>query len=407
MVRGSRWVGAAVFGLGALVLTGCASGGGTALPAQKTSLAADITTPAEPRLARMQRPEPGGGVGLRTPIAAPPPARSVLEPAAASLLPQPGPETQQTSLVNRSEVRVSVRAWVNGRPLFDDEVMQVAGPTLGGLRGLPEPQRSEKMAEVYNKVLETMIDQEVLYQDAVKKLEKNSPRALDSLKEYVNEEFERQLRKMREAGVPEDQVKELEPVARRIMERSLIQTEYARNRIRPALVRVGGLEEIKEYYDTHQNEFQSVDRVKWQNVFIAVGPKHPTLADARRFAEGLLASLKAPEDFAKLTAYDDGDSKLRGGEGLGQRRGEIRPAACEEALFSLRDGQVGPLVEIDTGVHLLRLVKREHAGQMPLDEKTQQLIRKKLEGQMADREYRRIVRELRSRAVVRIERETP
>ena len=59
------------------------------------------------------------------------------------------------------------------------------------------------------------------------------------------------------------------------------------------------------------------------------------------------------------------------------------------------------------GVHLIRVTKREYDAQMPLDDKVQKLIRKKLEGELADREYRRIVRELRLRAVVRLERETP
>jgi parvulin-like peptidyl-prolyl isomerase len=148
-----------------------------------------------------------------------------------------------------------------------------------------------------------------------------------------------------------------------------------------------------------------VDRVKWQNVFVAVGPKHPTPADARRFAEELIAKCRTHDDFAKLVEYDDGDSKFRGGEGFGQRKGEIKPAELESYLFKMKDGQIGPPVELATGVHIFRLLKREHAGQVPLDEKTQKSIRKKLEGQIADREYKRVVRELRSRAVVRIERE--
>ena len=43
------------------------------------------------------------------------------------------------------------------------------------LQRLPEPQRSEQMATAYNEALDTVIEQEVMYQDAVKKLEKNNP----------------------------------------------------------------------------------------------------------------------------------------------------------------------------------------------------------------------------------------
>ena len=399
MARGSGWIGVGLIGLVGLAVAGCASADSAALPIQKQSMAADIPPLGSPRLSRAQRPE--GNVTLSRPVSAPP---TVAAPPAPPGTPADS-GTQQTSLVTRGNVRVNVRAWVNGKPIFDDELAQMGGAEMIRLRGLPEPQRSEKMTELFNRLLDQIIDQELMYQDAVKKLEKANPRALDQLKEYVDGEFDKQLSRMREGGVPEEQIKELEPVARRMLERSLIATEYARNRIMPQIKGVVNLETIQEYYEAHKNEFQTVDKVKWQNVFIAVGPKHQTLADARRFAEGLLGRCQNPADFEKLMEYDEGDSKLRGGEGFGQRKGEIRPAEVEEILFRLKDGEIGPVVEIPTGVHLMRLVKREYAGQLPLDDATQKLIRRKLENQLAEREYKRIVRELKSRAVWQIENE--
>src|SRR5439155_4944074 len=121
---------------------------------------------------------------------------------------------QQTSLVTASSVRVKVRAWVNGKPIFDDEVMQVVGPVLRSVQSLPEPQRSEKLAEAYNNALEQIIDQEVMYQNAVKRLEKNNPKALDKLKEITEQEFDKQLHKMRQNGVTEAEIKEVEHTAR-------------------------------------------------------------------------------------------------------------------------------------------------------------------------------------------------
>ena len=69
--------------------------------------------------------------------------------------------------------------------------------------------------------------------------------------------------------------------------------------------------------------------------------------------------------------------------------------------------QIGPVIPFSTGVHLIRVTKREYAGQMPLDHKVQTTIRKKLEGELAEREYKRIVRELRARAVIQYVRNTP
>jgi len=191
---------------------------------------------------------------------------------------------------------------------------------------------------------------------------------------------------------------------RRQDERNFIAKEYIGSRIFPLLNKVGH-KEIREYYEQHLNEFQTIDRVKWQNIFIAVGKKHATLADARRFAEQIVTRARAGENFNNFLQFDDGDSqKYRDGEGYGQRRGEIKPPEVEPFLFRMKDGDLGPLVEMTTGVHVFRLLKREFAGQLPFDEKVQAQISAKLKNEIAAREYKSLVRDLKDRSVIQIEK---
>ena len=75
----------------------------------------------------------------------------------------------------------------------------------------------------------------------------------------------------------------------------------------------------------------------------------------------------------------------------------------EAYLFRMKDGDVGPLVEMATGIHLFRLVRRDYAGLKPFDQKIQAEILNRLRGEVAGREYRRIIRELQDRSVVVIE----
>jgi peptidyl-prolyl cis-trans isomerase C len=320
-------------------------------------------------------------------------------------VPPPG-APKPASLTPPRGKSTTVRAWVNGRPIFDDEVMQsIPGGAWRSLAGMPESQRVERLAEVFNDTLEQIIEQEVVYQEAIRKLEKVNPITLDKLRKEAEEDFDKQLVKIRKQGVTEDELKELRRSMRKQMERSYISMAYMRSRIFPSVQRIG-YEEIKEYYDTHQSEFTKAETVKWQNVFIAVGPNRPTLAAARRYAEDLIATCRTGDDFARLAAHDDGDAKFRGGEGFGSRRGEIRPVEIEQHLFRLKNGQIGPLVELSTGVHIFRLVERDPGGLLPLNEAVQNQIKNKLRGQIADREYRRVVRELRSRAVIEVERDS-
>src|SRR5262249_4284444 len=106
-------------------------------------------------------------------------------------LPQP-PDVQQASLKETNNTRVSVRAAVNGRTVFDAVVLHILQPrrTWYDIMKLPDPQRSEQMAAAFSEALDTVIEQETMYQDAVKKLEKNNPRALEKLKQAAAAEFE-------------------------------------------------------------------------------------------------------------------------------------------------------------------------------------------------------------------------
>ena len=314
------------------------------------------------------------------------------------------PETLPVSVKPITPSRVSIRAHVNGKPIFDDEIMQFVAPAARYYQNLPPAKRQEKVAEVYNQILEKIIEDEVMYQDAVKKLEKVNRVTLDKLKSLAAEELEKVLRRYRDEGAPEEALKALLPTMQKNNERNFIATEYIRSRVLQWAQSRVGHQEIQEYYELHkkENEFQKFDSVKWQDVFIQVGPQRPTLAAARRHAEDLVATCRTSGDFVKLLPHDEGDAKLRNGEGIGQRRADIRPIGLADTLFAMKEGQI-EIVDFGTGVHIVRLVQREMGGQIPLNEATQKLIRRKLTDQIIAREYQRIVRELRQRSVIEYE----
>ena len=115
--------------------------------------------------------------------------------------------------------------------------------------------------------------------------------------------------------------------------------------------------------------------------------------------------MPAPDDFNKLKVYNEGVTAPIGSEGMGNLRGEIQPRELEEVLFKLRPGEIGPVIPLTTGVHLIRVTKREFTGQKPLDYHVQKTIRKTLENERFEREIHRLVRELRDRATIRREAE--
>lgn len=314
------------------------------------------------------------------------------------------------------QLSVRIRAQVNGLPIFDDEVREATYQYLVMTVNLPEPERTQRQREIYERELDKLIEREMILSEALGKLKTLRPQYLEKLSEAAKKEFDKQVRSMKsraaESGLVIKTDEEFKALLRqqgltlegikRQIERSFMAMEYMRSRIFPEIERLG-FPQLQEYYDEHPGEFQIEDRVVWQDIFIDAS-KFPDHEAARRFALQVLAQAQKGVNFLELSKkYDNGDSSYRNGEGYGQRRGEIKPPEAEPILFQLKEGELGPLIEWSSGFHVIRLVKRDYAGARPLDDKTQAEIRKKLQNLIADREFKRIVADLRR--VAKIERD--
>jgi parvulin-like peptidyl-prolyl isomerase len=300
---------------------------------------------------------------------------------------------------------VAIRAVVNGEAILDEEVKAASYQALLGAQTLAE------QTEVLNQALNQLIEREVVLQDAIAKLTRGpGSKFFDKLKEAAHKEFEQQwLRRMMKGNniKSEEEFKNflrahqmsLE-VIRRQWERNFMTMEYLRHLIEPHLSRIGHTQ-IVEYYDSHPEQFQVPDSVEWQDLFVAAG-QHPSREAARQFAETLAGRARRGEDFVRLVnVFDNGDSRFRNGAGIGSKHGEIKPPEAEPVLFRLRDGGVD-LIELPTGYHIIRVVKRQYAGPVPFDEKTQKRIKDKLRGEVFEREMKRIVSDLKRKAVIDI-----
>jgi peptidyl-prolyl cis-trans isomerase SurA len=315
------------------------------------------------------------------------------------------------------EIRVRVRAHVNGEPILDEEVQQLIYPDLIILPPqMSDAERTEKQAQIFRGGLQQIIDREVILQDAFARLSRNGVQYLDKLRAAAGKEFDKTLRQMKaksNAKTDEEfkeilraQGQSLEGI-RRQWERNFMAREYMRSRIYPYIERWTGHQEILNYYQEHAGEFQQPDSVKWQDIFVDAG-RFPSRQEARALADQLAARARAGEDFAELAKkYDNGNSVYNNGEGFGHQRAEIKPIEAEPILFGLKDGEVGPVIELPTGYHVIRLVKRDYAGLIPLDSKTQDAIRRKLQNIVAERESKRVLADLKQTATIEIETQAP
>jgi hypothetical protein len=305
---------------------------------------------------------------------------------------------------------VRVVATVNGEAILEEELRAVTYDVLRRLEGVPEPERSKRQGEVLSQALTNLIEREVVVQEALERLGRGGPKNVEKIWDLVHKDFEKSWLVPLKAQFKIKSDEEFRALlrsqgvsfemAKRQWERQRMMEMYLQNRVFPIVDKIGHMQ-LVDYYEQHPEQFKVEDNVEWQDLFVAAA-KHASREAARRFAESLAQRVRQGEDFAKLSEqFDDGDGKLRHGEGIGRKPGEIKPPEAEPLLLSLKENDVA-LVEQPHGFHVVRLVKRQHAGTMPFDEKTQKLIKDKLRMEILQRESKRLVTELKRKAVIEV-----
>jgi len=319
-------------------------------------------------------------------------------------------EVVPASGTGTAQVAARIRAKVNDIPILEDELREAMAQFAGELLSVPEAQRGELLQKIADRELQKLIERELVLEDAFATLKQlKLDKELQKLKEAAGVEADRRLREIKQSlkvatdeemkAILQNQGLTVEGVRRQV-ERNFIMMDFVRNKIHPIVSRIS-LQQIREYYDDHSDEFKIDDKVRWQDIFIDAS-RFRDVASARLYAEQLLSRGRAGEDFAKLSVeLDHGDSKLRNGDGLGSKQGEIKPAEVEGTVMSLRPGELA-LVEMRFGYHIVKVVQRDYAGRRPFDAACQSDVRRKLQNTIAEREYKRIVDELKKKATIQV-----
>jgi peptidyl-prolyl cis-trans isomerase D len=116
---------------------------------------------------------------------------------------------------------------------------------------------------------------------------------------------------------------------------------------------------LKEYYDQVKERFQSPERRKARHILITVGDGVDDAA-AQKKAQELTDKAKAGADFAQLAKANSKDTNTaqQGGEMEWTQKGESLPAV-DEAVFSMKVGEVRGPVKTQFGYHVIKLEQIE------------------------------------------------
>lgn len=149
-------------------------------------------------------------------------------------------------------------------------------------------------------------------------------------------------------------------------------------------------EEIAAYYEQNKKRYTSGEQRRASHILInaASDASAAEKTAARAKATALLDQLrKNPADFARLArenSQDPGSAEQGGDLGMSERGAFVKPV--EDAIYTLKPGQISNVVESEYGYHIITVTEVKPAAVRPLDEvKTE--IAAEIRNQKAGRKY--------------------
>lgn len=217
---------------------------------------------------------------------------------------------------------------------------------------------------VRHQVLEILIGQELLWQEAeAKKLiapAEEVERALARVRERFSSE-EAFLRQIERGGFTKATY--AEDLKRQLSVRRLVHEEIAKG------VTVTD-QELDDIYRANLDKMRRPEQVRVRHVLIKLEPGTDQAADkaARTKIDGILAEARAGADFAELARrHSQGPGGPKGGDlGFVARRQLVKPFA--DAAFALKPGEVSEVVRTRFGYHIIRPEERRGGDLMPKEE---------------------------------------
>ena len=289
-------------------------------------------------------------------------------------------------------------ALVGSDIILQSEVEERAAPMMADIAAISNPgQRAARASALRRQILERMVDEQLLLQEA------------SDLKVSVSsEEIDRSIEQIKkDYNLDDTQLRE------ELHKQGLTLATYRQNTKREILryriinIAVGSKisvsdADVQTYYERHMQAANI--QVRASHIFLAIpeGADAATAQDKEKQAQLLLQRAQSGEDFGKLAREysEDPATRAEGGD-LGWFGKDILPKPIEELVFSMKVDQVRGPVRADRGFHVIKLVGRRAQDPKPLAE-----VRDQIRGQLRQREMERQTKnflgELRKKTLVDI-----
>ena len=160
--------------------------------------------------------------------------------------------------------------------------------------------------------------------------------------------------------------------------------------------------EISAFYQKNRAKLKVPESVHVRHILVGKksGDDEKARAEKREKAENLRKQILGGADFAEIARnHSDCPSKQAGGDlGTFVRGQMVKP--FEDAAFSQKKDEIGPVVETDFGYHIIQVLEKNSSRTLKLDEETKGRISAVLTQQKQQKAFDAMLKNLREKARV-------
>jgi peptidyl-prolyl cis-trans isomerase SurA len=259
-------------------------------------------------------------------------------------------------------------------------------------------EKREQMQALCRKVLDKLIEEKLIDQEAKKSGVKVSSKDIEAMVEEVKRQNALTQEGLEKALAAEGLTLE--------SYKKQIEKNLQRQRLIHWSVKVeekATEKELREFYRENISRYRTNESYRPATILFLV-PKGATpeeIREIRKKCQNVLEKIKKGEDFGEMAILysEDSSNKVRGDLGY-FRKGELLPVFEREAL-RLKVGEVSGIIRTEIGFHIIKLLDRRGADPLPFEEVSER-VKADCHNTEMEKAFRQFLGKLKEKAIIEI-----
>jgi peptidyl-prolyl cis-trans isomerase SurA len=301
---------------------------------------------------------------------------------------------QETEVVDR------IVAVVNNEIITLYDLNRAFAPYAGNIRALKYPPEKERQTlfQVRQDILDQLIDSMLADQQGKRGQITVSQKEIDNTIERLKESRQFTDEQLRQGLASQGMTME---EYRKEVEEQLMRTKLVNREVKSKIVITQ--EDIKDYYESHREQYAGDKKYHLWNLFIKVSSNSDDSENsaARNQMEANLVKLKQGRSFESLIdELKDSPSAVQGTD-LGLYRLEELSEQLRQVVKNMKAGEFSALLASNFGYQIIYIQNIEETQAKPL-EAVESEVEEKLYAESVDNKYQEWLEQLRARSHIRI-----